>query len=162
MAETLRRLGPADEAAAQDLIRAAFARYAAELGRAPSPEGWRDLPRALDPATGLALGLERDGRLLAGAFLEKGEDGAWDLARLAADPGAPRGLGAVALDAAIAALREAGARRLTLSTATHMTGVLRLYRSRGFAVERTGPPSDHGDPHERSYLALALDQPAQS
>ncbi|MEM1315344.1 MAG: GNAT family N-acetyltransferase, partial [Pseudomonadota bacterium] len=114
-AAALRRLGPQDRKAARALLRPAFTRYAHALGREPSPEGYRGLDRALDPASGRAWGFEADGRLLAGAFVEFRDGGAWELERLAALPEATgRGFGARLLHHVEAEARAMHAPRIAL------------------------------------------------
>ena len=49
-----------------------------------------------------------------------------------------------------------GARRIELSTATLMTGLMRLYAHHGYRVVGTGPAPKGLDAHERSRLALDL------
>jgi len=153
----IRRLTAEDDAAAEALLRRAFADYVRRLGRAPRD----DLDRAAEARAkgGLAMGVEEDGRLLAVATLHPQEEeaGVWLLSHLGVDPDRQgEALGDRLLDAAEAGLAAEGAERLQLVTAAFRDDLVGFYARRGFEIVRRGPPERGEDPHERVRMEKRL------
>lgn len=152
----IRRLTPEDDAAAEALLRRAFADYVRRLGRAPRG----DLDRAAEARAkgGFAMGLEEEGELAAVATLHpEAAPGVWLLSHLGVDPDRQgEALGDRLLDAAEAELAAAGAERLQLVTAAFRDDLVGFYARRGFEIVDRGPPEHGEDPHERVRMEKRL------
>lgn len=116
--------------------------------------------RALDDPDGYILGhggeiliAEADGRVVGGCALLRGEDGSFELAKMAVDPSMRgRGVGRALGEAAIERARTLGAPRVELLSNTTLAPAIALYRSLGF-VEAPLPPNDY----ERANIKMVLD-----
>ena len=96
---------------------------------------------AVDAAAQRALVAELDGAR-CGLATWRDEDGLAELVSISAHPSG-RGVGTALLAAVVDAAREAGARRLWLSTTNDNLDALRFYQRRGLRIEAVRP-----DAHE--------------
>ena len=116
--------------------------------------------RALDDPEGYILGhggcifIAEDGGVAVGACaLLRGEDGSFELAKMAVDDAARgRGIGRALGEAAIARARALGARRVELLSNTILEPAIRLYRALGF-VEVPLPATEY----ERANIKMVLE-----
>jgi GNAT superfamily N-acetyltransferase len=159
-------VGPADEAAAKALIRAAYAEYEGIM----DPAAWRGLRGAVEraltvgrPATWLKA--EREGRLLGTVMLfparvrpygEEADTVPWPEVRLlSVDPVARgEGVGKALLEECVLRARADGAATIGLHTSRSMVAAIRMYRRMGF--ERR-PDYDFHPPGAELVEAYALD-----
>lgn len=116
--------------------------------------------RALDDPEGYILRrggcifIAEDGGVAVGTCaLLRGEDGSFELAKMAVDPAARgRGIGRALGEAAIARARALGAPRVELLSNTILEPAIRLYRALGF-VEVPLPATEY----ERANIKMVLD-----
>jgi len=154
MTGDIETLNPKDRAAAERLLRDAFAPYVAKLGRRQAPDAYEWLPEAL--AEGRVYGL-RDGPSLIGVAITIRDTAGWTLDQVAVAPEYQgSGIGSRLIGHVEAEARRHGAPVLFLDTAAMMTDLLRLYRRLGFEERHRGL-AEHGcDDHERVYMQKRL------
>lgn len=126
---TPRRARPEEAGALRDLVRAAYARWVAAIGREPAPMA-DDYPARI--AADQAWVIEEEGRLIGALILEDTEDGLL-LDNIAVAPEAQgRGIGAALIAFTEAEARRRGHRRVWLYTNEKMTTNIALYLRLGF------------------------------
>ena len=153
MAEIATLAGP-DTAAAETVLRAAFAPYVGRLGRAQAADAYAWLPAAVDE--GRVFGL-RDGERLVGVIVTSRGDDGWTLEQVAVDPQCQgQGIGSRLIHHVEALARAEQVPALFLDTAAMMDDLLRLYGRHGFRELRRGRPAHGRDPHERVYMIKRL------
>jgi len=133
------------------LLTLAFTDYARDMGRAaPGPYDW--VPDRLARGEGFWLGERREG--VAVIHLD-GRIARLDM--LGIRPGAQGdGLGARAVAAIEAHLRDLGATALHLQTAQRCTRLVAFYSRLGFRVNGVGPHRDGLDDRLRVYMVKRL------
>ena len=127
---TPRRARPEEAGALRDLVRAAYARWVAAIGREPAPMT-DDYPARI--AADEAWVIEEAGRLIGALVLEDTHDGLL-LDNIAVAPEAQgRGLGAALMAFTEAEARRRGHGRVWLYTNEKMTTNIALYLRLGFS-----------------------------
>jgi ribosomal protein S18 acetylase RimI-like enzyme len=148
MADGLRLAGPADLAAVERVVQAAYAPHAARIGVRPGPMLDDYVARI---AAGEVQVWETDGAIL-GVLVLIPEGAVMLLDNVAVDPRAQgRGIGR-ALMAAAEAARDAGCRAIRLYTHEMMADNIALYARLGYAETHRGTEKGL----RRVYMAKAL------
>lgn len=154
----IRQGQPAEGAALETLVAAAFLDYVRGIGRDwPGPYDW--LAERL--AKGEVWVAERIGGPLLGMAALSQDTGARTLTvdLLAVAPAAQgQGIGHALLTHAEALARAAGARAMHLHTVAKYDRLVRLYEGAGFRVTHTGPRPKGDDGHPRAFLRKRLDE----
>lgn len=133
MALTLRRAGPADAGAVRELTRAAYAPWAAMIGREPLPMR-ADYDRAVREHR---IDLAYDGATLVGLIELVEEPGALLVENVAVRPGLQGGgIGSFLMHHAETVAREAGIAVLRLYTNAAFAVNITLYQNLGYVVTR--------------------------
>jgi len=144
----------ADCAAAERVLRAAFAAYVGRLGRSQAADAYAWLPTAIDEARVFGL---RDGDDLVGVIVTSRAEAGWTLEQVAVDPQRQgNGIGSRLIRHVEALARTDEVPALFLDTAAMMGHLLRLYERHGFRELRRGRPAHGRDPHERVYMIKPL------
>lgn len=154
----IRQGQPAERAALEALVAAAFLDYVRGIGRDwPGPYDW--LAERL--AKGEVWVVESIGGPLLGMAALSQDTGARTLTvdLLAVAPAAQgQGIGHALLAHAEALARAAGARAMHLHTVAEYDRLVRLYEGAGFRVTHTGPRPKGDDGHPRAFLRKRLDE----
>lgn len=154
----IRQGQPAERAALEALVAAAFLDYVRGIGRDwPGPYDW--LAERL--AKGEVWVVESIGGPLLGMAALSQDTGARTLTvdLLAVAPAAQgQGIGHALLAHAEALARAAGARAMHLHTVAKYDRLVRLYEGAGFRVTHTGPRPKGDDGHPRAFLRKRLDE----
>jgi GNAT superfamily N-acetyltransferase len=154
----IRQGQPAERAALETLVAAAFLDYVRGIGRDwPGPYDW--LAERL--AKGEVWVAESTGDRLLGMAALSQDTGARTLTvdLLAVAPAAQgQGIGHALLAHAEALARTAGARAMHLHTVAKYDRLVRLYEGAGFRVTHTGPRPKGDDGHPRAFLRKRLDE----
>ncbi|RRH90062.1 N-acetyltransferase [Mesorhizobium tamadayense] len=131
-----RRAAPADAAAIEAIVRAAYAKWVPVIGREPLPMR-ADYDKALDEHQ-FELAIE-DGRIVGLIETMAHDDHIW-IENVAVAPAAQgRGIGRKLLDSAERKAVETGCRELRLLTNGAFEDNVRLYRGHGYAIDREEP-----------------------
>lgn len=147
----IRPANPADLAAVQAIIEAAYAQYVPLIGRRPAP---MEADHAAHIAAGQThLAESADGALL-GLIVFYPQDGAMHLDTVAVDPAAiGKGIGKALIAHCEAMARQAGLPRVDLYTNARMTANLSIYPRLGY--RETDRRSEHG--FDRVFFTKHLD-----
>jgi ribosomal protein S18 acetylase RimI-like enzyme len=140
-ADTIRRAGPADAAAIDDLTQAAYAKWVPVIGRKPRPMTVDYAKAVVEHQIDL---VDAEAGLIALIELDRQPDHLL-IVNLAVHPDHQRqGLGRRLLEHAESVARAIGVPELRLYTNRLMAANIALYQSCGYAIDREEPFPDGG------------------